>query len=101
MRALPGASSILPFVRMSYGGVSTYTWDDDDGLAHRIEQAEGGEQGDPLMPLLFALGIHEAIESVAGRRQEGEEIAAFLDDIYVLCLPDRVSAIYSILADSL
>ena len=53
------------------------------------------------MPLLFALGIHEAIESVAGRLQEGEEIAAFLDDIYVLCQPDRVSAVHSILADSL
>ena len=28
-------------------------------MQHRIIQAEGGEQGDPLMPLLFSLAIHD------------------------------------------
>ena len=27
---------------------------------HEIMQGEGGEQGDPLMPMLYALGQHQA-----------------------------------------
>ena len=45
----------LPFVRMFYGDPSSYWWEDDGGVSHRIRQGEGGEQGDALMPLLFAL----------------------------------------------
>ena len=31
------------------------------GVTHEIHQGEGGEQGDPLMPLLFALGLHKSL----------------------------------------
>ena len=31
---------------------------DNDGMAHVVEQGEGREQGDPLMPGLFALAQH-------------------------------------------
>ena len=64
--SLPGASEILPFVCLSYATPSQYVWTDDNGTAHHIPQGEGGEQGDPLMPLLFALGIHDILEHVAG-----------------------------------
>ena len=56
LMALPQASAALPFTRMFYGQPSEYLWYDDDGAVHSILQAEGGEQGDPLMPALFALG---------------------------------------------
>ena len=44
---------IIPFVRSFNGQPSTYFREDDAGEVHSIPQGEGGEQGDPLMPLLF------------------------------------------------
>ena len=58
---------IIPFVRQFYDSPSTFLWEDDTGDVRRVRQGEGGEQGDPLMPLLF-----------------------ILDDIYVVCSPDRI-----------
>ena len=55
---VPGANQCLPFVRMFYSEPSEYVWHDADGTAHIIQQAEGGEQGDPLMPALYSLGQH-------------------------------------------
>ena len=49
-----GGDQILPFVRCFYGSPSTYLWD-EMGVTQHIPQGEGGEQGDPLMPILFAL----------------------------------------------
>ena len=65
---------ILPFVRCFYGSPSTYLWEDETGNVQDIPQGEGGEQGDPLMPLLFALGLHGALSAVKARlprRREG------------------------------
>ena len=42
------------------------------GDPQMIPQGEGGEQGDPLMPLLFSLGQHSALDArdfaIAGGR---------------------------------
>ena len=43
---------------------------------------EGGEQGDPLMPMLFALGQHGSLEAAQARLGVGERLMAFLDDIH-------------------
>ena len=48
---------------------------------HTIDQGEGGEQGDPLMPLLFSLGQHGAKEAVQRRPRDDERMLAYLDDI--------------------
>ena len=58
---MDGGGAVLPFVRQFYGRPSSYLWDDEDGQVHEIVQGEGGEQGDPLMPALFALGQHSAL----------------------------------------
>ena len=34
---------------------TAHLWEDDQGETHEIMQGEGGEQGDPLMPMLHAL----------------------------------------------
>ena len=47
---------MIPFVRLFYGSPSVYLWEDDMGDTHEIVKGEGGEQGDPPMPLLFSLG---------------------------------------------
>eukprot|EP00959_Pyramimonas_sp_CCMP1952_P010182 212872-Pyramimonas_sp.AAC.1 len=83
LAGLPAASSALPFYRMFHGPRSQYLWTDQHGDAHVVEQAEGGEQGDPLMPALFALGQHPALQEVQARLLPGEHLFAFLDDIYV------------------
>ena len=96
-----GVPGILPFVRLSYASPSTYSWWDDEGQRRTVVQAEGGEQGDPLMPLLFAIGIQAALEEVRTTLQPGEQLCAFLDDVYALSDLDRVKPIHDTLAECL
>ena len=92
---------ILPFVRCFYGSPSTYLWEDEMGMSHENAQGEGGEQGDPLMPMLFALGLHPALRAAQGRMRVGERIFAYLDDVYVICRPERVVEIFKILEEEM
>ena len=55
----------LLFVRMFFGSPS-HLREDAEGEAHSIAQGEGGEQGDPIMFLLFAMGQHHALPSRRG-----------------------------------
>ena len=96
-----GVPGILPFVRLSFANPSRYSWWDEDGQRRTVVQAEGGEQGDPLMPLLFAIGIQAALEEVHTTLLPGEQLCAFLDDVYALCDPERVKAIHDTLAECL
>ena len=54
---VPGSGAASPFVRLFHSepSVSAHL-EDDDGVVHTIRQGKGGEQGDPLMPLLFCVG---------------------------------------------
>ena len=101
LATMPRTRCILPFVRLRYAKPSQYSWWDDEGRRRVVFQAEGGEQGDPLMPLLFAIGIQGALEEVAVSLEPGEQLCAFLDDVYALCRPERVKAIHDKLADCL
>ena len=89
LRTLPTARKLLPFVLMSYGATSTYVWTDENGIAHDIHQAEGGEQGDALMPALFCLGLHDALAAADRQLLPGEYLVAYLDDIYLLTTRPR------------
>ena len=101
LRRMEDGDQVLPFVRCFYGSPSTYLWEDELGTIEDIAQGEGGEQGDPLMPLLFALGQHAALEAVQGRLLDGEKLFAYLDDVYVICQPDRVADVHAILEEEL
>ena len=98
---MPDGVNFLPFVRMFYGTPSKFLWEDELGVVNHIPQGEGGEQGDPLMPLLFSLGQHRALVSVAGELRRGEHLFAFHDDLYVTAQPDRVVDIHHSLATHL
>ena len=75
LQPVPGANVCLPFVRLFYTTRSEFVWHDAFvGVAHAVFQAEGGEQGDPLMPALHALGQRPALAEV----QESLQSAAFL-----------------------
>ena len=75
--------------------------EDDCGITHNIPQGEGGEQGDPLMPLLFSLGLHKSLTSVSDKLLTSERIFAFLDDIYLVCHPKWVEAVCEIVRQEL
>ena len=98
---MPSGDRILPFLKQFYSSPSTYIWEDDMGTQHEVTQGEGGEQGDPLMPMLFCLGQHGALAAVEGRLKASEKLFAFLDDIYLICQPDRVQDVHRILEEEL
>ena len=101
LRQLPRASAMLPFVRLSYGQASQYAWLDDEGQQHWVTQGEGGEQGDPLMPMLFSLGVHDALARVQAQLRDGEYLFAYLDDVYAVTEPERTRPVYDLLAEAL
>ena len=101
LHATAGANACLPFVRMFYTDASHYVWHDGNGQPHTVTQAEGGEQGDPLMPALFSLGQHQALQAAHEQLQAGETLYAFLDDIYVTVSPERVRPVYDLLSEQL
>ncbi|CAK8990588.1 Retrotransposable element SLACS 132 kDa protein (ORF2) [Includes: Reverse transcriptase] [Durusdinium trenchii] len=91
-----GTNTCLAFVRQFYATTSTYIWHDHNGQPHEVSQAEGGEQGDPLMPALFSLGQRTALQTVHSNLEPGETLFAFLDDVYVVLPPHRVRPVYDL-----
>ena len=101
LEKVPDGGEVLPFVLMFYGSPSSYFWEDEGGVTHSIAQDEGGEQGDPLMPLLFALGQHPALLATQRRLDPSEKVFAFLDDIYTKTEPSRVGVAYTTVQEEL
>ena len=90
---MPDGDTLLPFILQFCGHPYLHLWEDEEGVVHEIQEGEGGEQGDPLMPALFALGQHQALEAIQGSLQPSEILMAFQDDVYVTTLPDRVATV--------
>ena len=101
LRSVSGGESVLPFVMQFYGCSSSYLWDDDGGITREIRQGEGGEQGDPMMPMLYSLGQHQALAAVQTRLRPGEHLLAFLDDTYVISQTERSCELHAILRAAL
>ena len=102
LMSLPSGGRLLPFVRTFYGQPSVFFWEDETGEVHHIQQGEGGEQGDPLMPLLFCLAQHPALVAANERFEAGEHLFAYLDVLYTSCEdPDRISEAHSALGEEL
>ena len=53
------------------------------------------------MTMLFSLGMHPALMAAQERLRPAERIFAFLDDVCVVCHPERVETVVSILAAKL
>ena len=71
------------------------------GVTQHISQGEGGEQGDPLMPLLFALGQHGSLVAIQGRLRDNEHVLAYHDDVYTVCKPERVADVHGVVDEEL
>lgn len=97
----PGLRPLLPFVRQFYASPSEYLWYDAAGTCHPIHQHEGGEQGDPLMPGLYAVAVAPALQETHRALLPGEALLAYLDDTYILCAPERTRVLYEHLEQAL
>ena len=98
---VPSGDRVLPFLKQFYSSPSVCVWEDVMGTQHEVTQGEGGEQGDPPMPILFCLGQHRTLTAVEGRLKVGEKFFAFFDGIYLICQPDRVQDVHRILEEEL
>ena len=96
--AVPKLQSLVPFVRLFYGSPTTYLWEDELDNSREAKQGEGGEQGDALMPALFALGLHPALQQADELLEEGEWLGAFLDDVYLVTTRERAKAAFDTVA---
>ena len=78
--------------------LSTHLWEDEEGAVHFIPQGEGGEHLRPPNACIILPGsMHRALGSLPVPQSHlgpTERLFAFLDDIYVVCSPDRVSQIH-------
>ena len=77
------------------GSTSTYLWRDELGEPHILEQGEGLEQGDSLAPALYALAQHRALAAAAQVLPPTATLAAFLDDLYILCPTPEARSAYN------
>ena len=59
------------------------------------------ETNDPLMPLLFSLGMKRALVTVKSKLKEGQKFFAFLDGVYVIWTPKRVLDVFQLLQTEL
>ena len=81
----PDLHALVPFVKLWYATPTQFRWYDMDGQAHTISQADGGEQGDALMPALFCLALHPALLDIRATIPANADIIAYLDDLYIVC----------------
>ena len=85
---------ILPLVSALYGSQSRFLWHDASGEQFIIKQGQGGEQGCPLMPALYALAQHDALAEASGNLLPSEHLFSFLDDLYVVTCRARAAAAF-------
>ena len=71
------------------------------GTAEYNPQGKGGEQGDPLMPMLHALGQHGSLVAAQKRMIGNEKAFAYLDDVHLASGPWRVEQVQSIVSEEL
>ena len=54
-----------------------------------------------MMPLLYSLGQHRALQAVGEHLQEGEHLFAYLDDTFFVSSSLRVGPLYAVLQEAL
>ena len=90
------AKALLPFVLFSYGEPSP-TGHDEGGQSPK----QKAESRATLTPLLFSIAIQGALEEVSKSLKAGEYLCGFLDDVHLVCEPERVRLQYDSLAEAL
>ena len=94
LEQMPNVKALIPFMMLSCPESCTY-----DGVEDTRNHTSR-KQTEPLMPLLFSMGIQGSLgkcQSLWG----SEACCAFLDDIYFLCELDRVKPAFDFLEQAL
>ena len=71
------------------------------GVTLHIPQGEGGEQGDPLMPILFAFVNTERQKPRKRGWVRGQHVMAFLDDIHTASKQDFLVDVHTAVDEEL
>jgi len=98
---VPELRPLVPFARLWINRRSRFVWTDQEGNPHDVSQGEGGEQGAALMPALFCLAMRPALADIQGRLHPDDLVVAYLDDVYVLTVPERARGAYDIVTEVL
>ena len=53
------------------------------------------------MPGLFSVGQHPALQAVQAQLQPTEALFAYLDDVYLVCRPERARDVFEIVRQAL
>jgi len=75
---------LLPLVGQFYLGSGKLFFRGADGVTVTLASVSGVQQGDPLGPFLYALGIHPALVTLAERYRGRVWVLAYLDDIHLV-----------------
>ena len=85
---------------LEHSGASNIFLGRRDGRHPEHSTRGGGEQGDPLMPMVFAFGQHPALPVTQARLLVNERVEKY-DDMCAVCRPDRCGAVFTILQQEL
>jgi len=73
------------------GNASTMCYSDNQGVNHHLPCSKGGQQGDGLETIRFALTVHPSIERVCERHLDCK-VVGICDDIFIIaCLSKALS----------
>jgi hypothetical protein len=75
---------LLPLVGQFYLGNGKLYFRGADGATVTLASVNGVQQGDPLGPFLYALGIHPALRALAAKYSGRVMILGYLDDIHLV-----------------
>ena len=96
-----GFSWLLPTFDQLYGGHAAHSVPMSNGRVAQVAQVEGVNQGCPLGPVLFAVGLHPALKKAsAAAEASGTSVFAYLDDGAIVGELDSVIAVFHVFVEA-
>ena len=71
------------------------------GTSMKFANTKGGANMGTLSCPSFSLAIHNALNEAKQEMLDGEELFAFLDDVYIVSSPERTRHLYNLVAEKL